>query len=163
MADRLLREALGTSAPAALKALWRQCAGVYDVRGGEFLPDSRALMDPDWVVRFYQDRMRYQEQHGDEEFPSWKRSWIPVCAFNAHDAAFGLCLDTVTGGLWHWSRYGDQRPEAESLTVFLEEMADALVAPSLAGLPKPGLVEGGLSWGPPSDPDREALWTPVAG
>lgn len=153
--------ALGVPVPAALKALWRQCAGVYDVRGGEFLPGNRALMDLEWVARFYREQMRYQEQHGDEEFPVWRRSWIPVCASNAHDTALGLCLDAVTGQLWQWSRYGDQQMEVESLTVFLEEMADALEAPSLARPPKPGLVEGGLSWGPPSDPDREALWRPL--
>jgi hypothetical protein len=59
--------------------------------------------------------------------------------------------------------FGERQPEFESLTTFLEEMADALEAPSLADPAKPGLVNRGLVWGPPVDPDLEALWVPFAG
>lgn len=160
-----VEETLGVRVPAELKALWGLNAGVDNVDGAAFLLRNWALMTPDSVIRFYRMQMGIQQRDGNDEFTVWKPSWIPVCSFGAADVAFGLYLDTRGGELWRWSRYGDVRaePEFESVTVLLEEMADTLEAPSLAGLPKPGLVEGGLSWGPPSDPDREALWEPLAG
>jgi hypothetical protein len=160
-----VEETLGVYVPAELKALWGLNAGVDNVDGAGFLLKNWALMTPDSVISFYRMQMMFQQRDGNDEFTMWKPSWIPVCSFGAADVAFGLYLDTTGGELWQWSRYGDVRsePDFRSLAVFLEEMADALEAPSLAGLPRPGLVEGGLSWGPPSDPDREALWEPLAG
>ncbi|MFG2345620.1 SMI1/KNR4 family protein [Streptomyces phaeochromogenes] len=160
-----LEETLGVGVPAELKALWGLNAGVDNVDGAGFLLRNWALMTPDSVISFYRMQMGIQQRDGNDEFTVWKPSWIPVCSFGAADVAFGLYLDTRGGELWRWSRYGDVRaePEFRSVTVLLEEMADALEAPSLAGLPEPGLVEGGLSWGPPSDPDRAALWEPLAG
>jgi len=71
-----------------------------------------------------------------------------MCSFNAHDTLHGLYLDIETGMICRWGEFGERQPEFESLTTFLEEMADALEAPSLAGPAKPGLVNGGLAWVP---------------
>ncbi|MFF3460398.1 SMI1/KNR4 family protein [Streptomyces sp. NPDC002730] len=158
-----LEEALGVRIPADLKALWSLHSGVHNVHGARFLMENWALMDLDSVVSFYQQQMRSQQRDGDDEFTFWTVSWIPVCSFGADDRTYGLYLDAETGQLCYWDRYGERRPEYASLTTYLEEMADALEAPSLVTGARPGLADGGLAWGPPTDPDIEAAWVPFAG
>ncbi|MFE4946944.1 SMI1/KNR4 family protein [Streptomyces sp. NPDC056641] len=155
--------ALGVRVPAGLKALWRLRAGVHGVAGAGFLLENRALMTPDSVITFHQQQMLSQQRDGDDEFTIWKRSWIPVCSFGVGDHTYGLYLDGETGQLCYWSRYAERWPEFESLTTYLEEMEDALAAPSLATGAKPGLVNGALMWGPPNWPDPEAPWVPFTG
>ncbi|MFD6338991.1 SMI1/KNR4 family protein [Streptomyces sp. NPDC060131] len=155
-----LEAALGVQVPAGLKALWRLRAGVHRVAGAGFLLENQALMTPDAVIAFHQQQMLSQQQGGDDEFTIWKPSWIPVCSFGVGDHTYGLYLDTETGQLCHWSRYAERWPEFESLTTYLEEMEDALAAPSLVTGARPGLVNGALMWGPPNWPDPEAPWVP---
>ncbi|MFI1798801.1 hypothetical protein ACH427_15825 [Streptomyces sp. NPDC020379] len=49
--------------------------------------------------------------------------------------------------MWSWDEPANRQIEFESLASYLEEMADALEAPSLAGPDKPGVVDGALVWG----------------
>lgn len=160
-----LQQALGVRIPAGLKSLWRQCAGVRTVpgQGSNFLLGGWALMSPDSVTYVYREKMVSQERDGDDEFLFWRPAWIPVCSFYAADYTHGLYLDAETGKIGGWSRFYEHRPGFESLTDYLEEMADALEAPSLVTGEKPGLVNDVLVWGPPSDPGLEAMWTPFTG
>jgi len=147
-------EAFGVRLRGGLKALWSLCAGVRDQRGAEFMLGNWALMTLDDAVELHG---RYVRMGKDV----WQQGWIPVCAFNAHDQAIGLCLDTDSGQLWYWDRYGDRHPEFESLTTYLEEMADALDVPDLAGPPAPGLIRGALRWGPTGESGDG--WEPFTG
>ncbi|WP_406301128.1 SMI1/KNR4 family protein [Streptomyces sp. NBC_00885] len=159
-----LEEAIGVRVPASLKALWQLRAGHLDEPGAGFLPEYNwALMDLDAVVLVYRERMELQRDWGSDEPFLWKPSWIPFCAWSTHDFTSGLYLDAESGEVCRWSESIDRRTEFESLTAFLEGMADALEVPSLATWPKPGLLNGGLVWGPPGDANEEALWRPWNG
>ncbi|WP_251091567.1 SMI1/KNR4 family protein [Streptomyces sp. Caat 7-52] len=147
--------AFGVRLRADLKALWRRCAGVADEDGAQFLPHNRSLMTVGESLRI----QRMQLGFGNEDL--WRPSWIPVCSFNAHDTTSGLYMDMDTGRLCHWDRFGDRHPVHDSLTIYLEEIADTLDVPSLAGPPEPGLARGALTWGPAVDPGEG--WRPLAG
>ncbi|MFD7070595.1 SMI1/KNR4 family protein [Streptomyces sp. NPDC059913] len=160
-----LQQTLGVRIPAGLKNLWLRHAGVRTIpgQGNNFMLGPWALMAFDSVVSVYQQQMLFQERDGDDTYLFWRPAWIPVCSFYAADHTSGLYLDAETGRLGSWSRFAGHRTEFESLTDYLEEMADALEMPSLATGDKPGLVNGVLVWGPPQDPDLKALWTPFTG
>jgi hypothetical protein len=51
----------------------------------------------------------------------------------------------------------------ESLTDFVEEMADVLEVPLLAAEARVGLMHGFLVWGEPQDRAERAAWEPLAG
>ncbi|MGW3121610.1 SMI1/KNR4 family protein [Streptomyces sp. NPDC001107] len=145
-----LEDALGTRLPAELQALWCLHAGVHDARGAGFLFRNWALTDLAAVATYHVGRMSL----GDDDV--WQGPWIPFCSSGVHDRAFVLYLDARTGVVGYTSRYGEHREEFASLSVHLEEMADALEAPALAGKQKPGLADGALVWGPVSDvPGRQ--------
>ncbi|MEO3978099.1 SMI1/KNR4 family protein [Streptomyces sp. CAU 1734] len=158
-----LEGVLGVRIPAGLKALWRLRAGVDGGAGAVFLLENWALMSLDSVISFHERQMWSQQRDGGSDLPLWKAAWIPVCSFGADDQTYGLYLDAETGQLCTWDRYGERRPAFDSLTTYLEEMADALEAPSLVTGARPGLAHGGLAWGPPADPDIEAAWVPFTG
>ncbi|RFU86214.1 SMI1/KNR4 family protein [Streptomyces triticagri] len=166
---RALEEALGAEVPAPLQALWRLCAGVHSSRHSAFMLGRRALMSLSSVLQVHRTEMDFQRQEderqprGDDEFTFWRPGWIPVLSFRADDFSSGLYLDTATGLLCYWSRFAERWPKYESLTAYLEEMADALETPGLIEAPKPGLIDGSLVWGPPTNPDQRALWVPFAG
>ncbi|MGW2575456.1 SMI1/KNR4 family protein [Streptomyces nondiastaticus] len=151
-----LEAALGLRIPADLKALWSLHAGVRDVSGAGFLPDNRALMDLEAVAAFHRMQMRFQQRSRSDEDPTWRPSWIPFCSYGVDDRSSGLYLDSATGELGYFSRYAERWTEYASLTVYLEEFADALEAPGLVTGARPGLAGGALVWGPPtySDPDH---------
>ncbi|GHE61417.1 MULTISPECIES: SMI1/KNR4 family protein [Streptomyces] len=154
------QQALGVRAPAELKALWRRCAGVSAETDDDvsFMLGNHAPMrfeGIDWVYRQY---MASQRSVGNDEFPIWRPAWIPFCSYGATDYASGLLMDAETGRVQYWNRYGERTPAFESLTVYLEDMADILEAPALSGGTKPGLLHGGLVWGPPVSPDQAAHW-----
>ncbi|HET6356516.1 hypothetical protein [Streptomyces sp.] len=103
---------------------------------------------------------------GDDQITIWKPSWIPVCSFGVTDRTSGLYLDTETGYLGHWSRYNEDRgdeDERDTLTTYLEEIADSLETPSLATRDKPGLINGSLVWGSMINPDQEDQWVAFEG
>ncbi|MEV7197542.1 SMI1/KNR4 family protein [Streptomyces sp. NPDC093510] len=163
-----LQQTLGVRLPADLKALWRLCAGTYSVPGAAFLWEQWAPMSFPAVIEVYQRHMLRQQQQqrqqqNDDEFLIWRAAWIPVCAYAADDHTSGLYLDAETGRLGYWDRFGERRVEFESLTTYLEETADALETPALVTGYKPGLVNGALVWGPPSDPEQAGLWVPCRG
>ncbi|WP_309238941.1 SMI1/KNR4 family protein [Streptomyces lunaelactis] len=158
-----LEYTLGVRVPAGLKALWSLRAGVHDMRGAGFLLDDQTLMDLDAVAAFHRQQMLLQQRNRDDEFPTWRPSWIPFCSFWVDDRSYGLYLDTDTGQLCHFSRYAERWPKYASLTVYLEEIADALDAPSLASGSKPGLAGGALVWGPPTHPDPQNPSVPYTG
>ncbi|MBO0514791.1 SMI1/KNR4 family protein [Streptomyces beijiangensis] len=166
-----LEQALGVRIPVGLKALWRECAGVQSGSGAVFLLERRALMRFDAIVVVYQMQIQLQrrsqtlsERRGEvQEVALWQPSWIPFCSFGADDYTYGLSLDAETGRLWSWSQFAERSVEFESLTAYLEEMADVLEVPSLATGYRPGLVNDALEWGPPEDPEQRALWVPYSG
>ncbi|WP_328923150.1 SMI1/KNR4 family protein [Streptomyces griseoaurantiacus] len=159
------QQILDVRIPAELKALWRHCAGVSAETDNDvsFMLGNRALMrfeGIDWVYRQY---MESQQRIGNDEFPIWRPAWIPFCSYGASDYASGLLMDAETGKIWYWDRYGERTPEFESLTVYLEEMADLLETPALSDGTKPGLLHGGLVWGPPVNADQAAQWAEFTG
>ncbi|MFJ9130334.1 SMI1/KNR4 family protein [Streptomyces sp. NPDC102340] len=164
-----LQQELGVRIPAGLRALWRHCPGVQPGPWVRFLLGNWTPMKFDSVIRKYWSMLEMQ-QHEDElnnrrsepgeEFLLWRASWVPFCSDT--DRLFGLCLDAETGKLWSWSKYAERAVEFESLSCYLEEMADVLEVPSLATGAKPGLIDGALTWGTPTDPDEQALWRPLA-
>ncbi|MYW62480.1 SMI1/KNR4 family protein [Streptomyces sp. SID8379] len=168
--DALERE-LGVRIPVGLRTFWRRCAGTRPVPAASFMLKERAPMRFDAVVAVYQEQMLLQQRaldlsrrRGDGEGVAlWRAAWIPVFSFGAEDYVYGLCLEAETGRLWSWSEFAERQVEFDSLTDYLEEMADVLETPSLAMGGKPGLIEGALVWGPPNDADGQALWQPVVG
>ncbi|WP_425827049.1 hypothetical protein [Streptomyces fractus] len=109
----------------------------------------------------HENELSHRRGGTHEEFLLWRASWIPFCS--EIDRLFGLCLDAETGKLWSWSKYAGRAVEFASLSCYLEEMADMLDVPSLATGATPGLINGALTWGTPTDPDERALWRPLAG
>ncbi|WP_327352005.1 SMI1/KNR4 family protein [Streptomyces sp. NBC_01304] len=160
----LVQDRIGVRIPPGLRALWAEHAGVHDVPWASFMLGDRALMDFEAVVSKYEMMRDLQRRDGDEEHPFWRAAWIPFCSAGAHDTASGLYLDAETGRICHWDMYGERTPRYESLTTYLEEMADRLEAPTLVGGDKPGLLDlRALAWGPPVDAERAALWEPFTG
>ncbi|MCA1218138.1 SMI1/KNR4 family protein [Streptomyces sp. 8L] len=160
-----IQRAIGVRIPAELKALWRHSAGVSAEPGRDvaYLLGEWAPMHFDGIIQIYERFMSSQQQPGSEDFLIWRPAWIPFAAIDASDCAAGLLLDAETGEIWHWDRYGDRSPKFESLTVYLEEMADILEAPGLSNGAKPGLLNGALVWGPPVDVNQAAHWIEFTG
>lgn len=159
-----VQDRIGVRIPPGLRALWGAHAGVHDVPWASFMLGDWALMNFEAVVAEYEMMMDLQRTDGDEQEPIWRAAWIPVCSFGPDDHTSGLYLDAETGRICHWNRYGERTPHYESLTTYLEEMADRLEAPSLMDGQKPGLLDlRALTWGPPPDPEWEALWEPYTG
>ncbi|MFI7103559.1 SMI1/KNR4 family protein [Streptomyces sp. NPDC050161] len=155
-----LQRQTGVRIPVSLKALWACCAGTRTDEHSTFLMGGHALMRLETVATKYSQEMSYQHRHTDDTV-TWRAAWIPVFSFSADDQASGLYLDAETGRLCRWTRYAQHHPEVEyeSLTDFLEEMADSLETPGLATSDRPGLVEGALVWVSRLHPDDEHLWT----
>ncbi|MFC8078219.1 SMI1/KNR4 family protein [Streptomyces sp. NPDC057307] len=157
-----LRKRIGVRIPPGLRALWNEHAGVHDVPWASFMLGELAPMDFEAVASVYGTMTDLQRRDGGEEYLFWRPAWIPVFSRGARDHTSGLFLDAETGRLCHWDRYGDRSPRYESLTTYLEEMADRLETPSLMAGEKPGLLDlRALAWGPP-EPDRAALWAPFS-
>ncbi|MQT02773.1 SMI1/KNR4 family protein [Streptomyces jumonjinensis] len=147
--------AFGRVLPPSLTALWRLCAGVRGGGPAVFLLDNWALMDLDAAMGVYRARM---ETAGDG---LWKAHWIPFASYTSVDASSGLYLDAESGEVCWWGEFGERVPRFASLSVYLEETADRLEAPSLLPGLEPGLIDGGLAWGYRGDPPEG--WTPLAG
>ncbi|RII06958.1 hypothetical protein DSC45_34590 [Streptomyces sp. YIM 130001] len=156
-----LEATLGVRIPADLKALWRLNAGVQEHPMASFLPERWALMELDTVIKAHQVHMGFQREWSDDLPPQWRPSWIPFASWSVTDTSHGLYLDGDSGEVCRWTRFGDRDPEQPSLTVYLEDTADALDTPALATHPKPGLINGFLQWGPRDDPEERALWAPL--
>ncbi|WP_405794797.1 SMI1/KNR4 family protein [Streptomyces sp. NBC_01506] len=159
-----LQERIGVRIPPGLRALWHEHAGVHDVPWATFMLGGLTLMDFEAVASVYAMKTDLQRRDGSEEFVIWRPAWIPVFSLGAHDHTSGLYLDAETGRLCDWDRYRHPHtPRYESLTTYLEEMADRLETPSLMDGEKPGLLElHALAWGPP-EPDRATSWKPFPG
>lgn len=163
-----LQQTLGVRLPEGLKALWRQHSGCHPGPLASFILGQGALMDFDAVLSVYQQKMLLQRREdelnrqrgGGDKFTMWRAAWIPFCSFGV-DCLSGLCLDVESGRLWYWSEYAERTVGFESLTAYLEEMADVLEVPSLATGDKPGLVNGVLVWGPPRNAAERASWEPI--
>ncbi|MEV7617647.1 hypothetical protein [Streptomyces sp. NPDC089799] len=98
-----------------------------------------------------------------EDVALWKATWIPVITRGPRDRTSGLYLDTESGYLGQWSRYGDEdNEEKDTLVTYLEDMADMLQSPALAVRDTPGLLGGALLWGSSLDAAREGAWRPLA-
>ncbi|WP_188274862.1 SMI1/KNR4 family protein [Streptomyces sp. CBMA152] len=150
--------ALGVRIPADLKALWVLRDGVRIVRGEAFLMDNARLIGIAQVVELHGYWGKNYDFRDDPDEPSdlWDHHWIPVCTLEEHNWANGLFLDAGTGELWSWDEHANRQVEYESLTSYLEGMADALEAPGLFGGARPGLEYGALVWRVPdySDPEH---------
>lgn len=157
-----VQDRIGVRIPPGLKALWKEHAGVHEVPWASFMLGNWALMDFEAVVSVYEMMAHLQRGERDAEYPMWRPAWIPVFSYGATDHTSGLYLDAETGRICHWDRSGDRTPRYESLTTYLEEMADRLEAPALLDGEKPGLLDlRALAWEPP--PGLEARWEPVTG
>ncbi|MFG7942609.1 SMI1/KNR4 family protein [Streptomyces cacaoi] len=174
-----LERVLGVPVPVELKALWRLCAGAEKGRAGAaFLLGDWVPMGLDSVAEVHRSQMSLQLRHEQETraqqrerrdrgadggFVHWNPAWIPFCSLGVEDFGYGLYVDGRTGAVCEWTEFADHHePEYASLTVYLEEMADALETPALA-CTRPGLVDGAaLSWGRLA-PGQKALWEPLNG
>ncbi|MFI7316790.1 SMI1/KNR4 family protein [Streptomyces venezuelae] len=156
--------------PVGLRALWSRRAGVGRAPVPAFMPRGCVLMPFDVVRGTYQLKMQIrqadqeaQRRTGDtEEITVWRPSWIPFASIGA-DALSGPCVDAETGRIWYWCRYAERSLQFESLTDYLEEMADVLEIPLLAAEARVGLMNGFLVWGKPHDAAERAAWEPLAG
>lgn len=157
-----VRDRIGVRIRPGLLALWKEHAGMYPVPWPPFMLGDWVLMDFEALVQVYEMMMGLQRSDGDEEHPFWRPAWIPFCSAGVNDHASGLYLDAETGRICSWDRYGDRSPRYESLTTYLEEMADRLETPDLVDGEKPGLLNlRALAWEAP--PGWEGLWEPVTG
>ncbi|MFI1676312.1 SMI1/KNR4 family protein [Streptomyces sp. NPDC020607] len=165
-----LQDSLGVRLPVGLRALWSRRAGVGPDPTPGFMPGESVLMPFEVVRRTYQLKMQLRQ--GDEEaqrrtgsteeITVWRPSWIPFAAIGA-DALSGLSVDAETGRIWYWCEYAERSVQFESLTDFMEEMADVLEVPLLAAEARVGLMNGFLVWGVPQDAAERAAWKPLAG
>ncbi|MGV2918486.1 SMI1/KNR4 family protein [Streptomyces alfalfae] len=165
-----LQESLGVRLPVGLRALWSRLAGVGPDPIPGFMPGRCVLMSFDVVRRTYQLKMElWQEDEeaqrrtgGTEEITVWRPSWVPFAAIG-RDALSGLSVDAETGRIWYWNEYADRSVKSESLTDYMEEMADVLEVPLLAEEARVGLMNGFLVWGAPRNDAERAVWEPLAG
>ncbi|GAA0592855.1 hypothetical protein GCM10010394_22670 [Streptomyces crystallinus] len=157
--------ALGVRIPVDLKALWSLHDGVHIVWGEAFLMGNARLMGTAQAVELHGHWGKHYDFRDDPDEPGdlWDHSWIPVCTLGEHSWAAGLYLDARTGELWSWDEHANRRAEYESLTTYLEEMADALTAPGLFTGARPGLQRGALVWGVPDHPDPDHPWVEFTG
>ncbi|MEU5689932.1 SMI1/KNR4 family protein [Streptomyces venezuelae] len=163
-----LQESLGVRLPVGLRALWSRRAGVGPETTPWFMPEECVLMSFSVVRRVYQRQMFLRQQDledqqrtgSTEEITVWRPSWVPFAAMDA-DALTGLCVDAETGRIWYWCEYAERRVQFESLTDYLEEMADALENPELAKEARVGLMNGFLVWGVPLNEAERAAWEPL--
>ncbi|WP_432055537.1 hypothetical protein [Streptomyces sp. bgisy022] len=152
----------------ALTMLWRTIGG--NSLRGVFL-GNYDLIPLDRVADFYRNRMADQEGEeisaAEERLPLWKPEWIPVFSNHRTSQAFVLYLDATSGLLYKWSRYGENNygtdtEELDSLSTYLEEVADSLEYPAMATRDKPGLIDGALVWQSGIEPGQKDQWEPVA-
>lgn len=127
-----------------------------------FMLGNWALMGLDAVEGVYRRRMRFQRDHEAEGYMTWQEPWVPAFSYTVTDTSYGLCVDGESGTLWEWEENAVVTPRFDSLSDYLEEMADALETPGLAVGPTPGVARGALMWGEPSDPDVKDAWVPLA-
>ncbi|MFI7388124.1 SMI1/KNR4 family protein [Streptomyces sp. NPDC049813] len=165
-----LQAALGVRLPVGLRALWSRRAGAGPDPMPGFMPAGSALMPFEAVRRVYEtymvllrrDEEAQRRKGATREIPLWRASWIPFASLDA-DALSGLCVDAETGRIWSWCEYEERGIPFESLTDYLEEMADVLDVPELAKEAGVGLMNGFLVWGTPQDETERAAWEPLAG
>ncbi|MYV53906.1 SMI1/KNR4 family protein [Streptomyces sp. SID3212] len=157
-----LEDAVGVHVPAGVKALWRMHAGADAVASAVFMLGNWALTGLDSVEAVYRRRMLFQVENEAEGYMTWKAPWIPLCSYTVTDTSYGLCVDGKDGTMWEWEETAQVTPRFDSLTDYLEEMADALESPALALGPMPGVAHGALMWGEPSDPAVKEAWVPLA-
>ncbi|MFF7156964.1 SMI1/KNR4 family protein [Streptomyces sp. NPDC008139] len=151
--------------PPDLKAWWRLTAGVSAESGRyvSFMLGEWAPMRFDGIIEVYRMLLTQQHETGSEELLLWRPAWIPICTYGASDFTSGLLLDAETGKIRYWSGYGERSVRFESLSVYLEEMADLLETPAISDGAKPGLWNGALMWGPPVSADEAAQWVEFTG
>jgi cell wall assembly regulator SMI1 len=151
--------------PQALTTLWLTI-GSNLVRG-VFLRNYD-LIPLDAVADFYRSRMVEQKGQeistAEEGRPLWAPEWIPVFSEHRTSQAFVLYLDAASGLLHDWSRYGENNygtdnEELDSLSTYLEEVADSLEYPAMATRDKPGLIDGALVWQSGIEPGEHDRWT----
>ncbi|WP_306191034.1 SMI1/KNR4 family protein [Streptomyces sp. MK5] len=166
---RAVQDAVRVPIPKALTMLWRTVGG--SVLRGVFL-GNYDLIPLDRVADFYRARMADHEDEeigaAEERIPLWKPEWIPVFSNHRTSQAFVLYLDATGGLLYKWSRYGENNygtdtEELDSLSSYLEEVADSLEYPAMATRDKPGLVDGVLVWQSGIEPGQKDQWEPVTG
>ncbi|MFZ3571280.1 SMI1/KNR4 family protein [Streptomyces sp. BH097] len=139
-----LARRIGVRLSPSLTALWSLRPGAYEeLPWAAFMLDEMALLPLDRVAEAYEFHMSVARGSGIDEaeegaVPHWRASWIPFCAPDRHELHPLLYVDLETGRVCFWSKYGDRGPRYESVTDYLEEMADRLESPHLLG----GLVPG---------------------
>ncbi|WP_240046075.1 SMI1/KNR4 family protein [Streptomyces sp. L-9-10] len=157
-----LEDTMGVHVSDGVKALWRMRAGTDSMASAVFMLGNWALVGLDSVAAVYRERMLFQRQNEAQGYMTWKTPWIPFCSYTVTDTSYGLCVDGESGTVWGWEETAVVTPRFDSLTDYLEEMADALEAPGLAVGPMPGVARGALLWGEPSDPAVKEEWVPLA-
>ncbi|MFI5660161.1 SMI1/KNR4 family protein [Streptomyces sp. NPDC051684] len=139
-----LARRIGVRLSPSLIALWSLRPGAYEeLPWAAFMLDEMALLPLDRVAEVYEFHMSVAQSSGIDEdkegaVPHWRAAWVPLCTHGHHEVHPLLYVDLETGRVCFWSRYGDRDPRYESVTDYLEEMADHLESPHLMGGPDPG-------------------------
>ncbi|MGW2345537.1 hypothetical protein [Streptomyces sp. NPDC001661] len=137
---RLMEVQRVTAEQRQVEAAW----GRIEAWLGEHAPGSLAALLPlDRVAKAYEFHMSVARGSGIDEaeesaVPHWRASWVPFCGADRHEVHPLLYVDLETGRVCFWSKYGDREPRYESVTDYLEEMADRLESPHLLGGLEPG-------------------------
>lgn len=147
-----VEEAYGMRMPEGLRTLWKLTGGCSEGFAGVFFRNYD-LVPLGKGVEFHRGQMRFQQEAGDDidGIPRWRPDWIPVFSNSRDSQAFVRYLDCESGLLYSWDRYGmnnygTEKEELDSVSTYLEEVADFLESPALAVRDSPGLIDGFLVW-----------------
>jgi cell wall assembly regulator SMI1 len=144
-----VEEVYGMRMPGDLRTLWGLTGGGAGVFFGNY-----DLASFGRGMAFHGNRMRFQLEDGGNDannIPWWRPDWIPVFSNSRDSQAFVKYLDCESGLLYSWDRYGmnnygTEKEELDSVSTYLEEVADSLESPALAVRDSPGLIDGYLVW-----------------
>lgn len=136
---RLMEVQRVTAEQRQVQAAW----GRIEAWLGEHAPGSLAALRPSPRADEVQALarrigVRLSDEAEEGAVPHWRVSWVPFCAADRHEVHPLLYVDLETGRVCFWSKYGDREPRYESVTDYLEEMADRLESPHLLGGLEPG-------------------------
>ncbi|MFD7338461.1 SMI1/KNR4 family protein [Streptomyces violascens] len=149
----VVEEAYGMRMPEDLRTLWNLAGGCTGLYGGVFF-DNYDLVPLSAGVEFHGNRMRFQIEDGGNDangIPWWRPGWIPAFSKSRDSQSFVNYLDCESGLLYSWDRYGTnnygtEKEELDSVSTYLEAVADSLESPALATRDSPGLIDGYLVW-----------------
>ncbi|MFI7382765.1 SMI1/KNR4 family protein [Streptomyces sp. NPDC049813] len=133
--------------------------------GHQVMGAADMRLSPRTASEVYQRQLNFRTEDDEDTLSDrtarapWEPTWIPFCSLTPQDTACGLYLNGETGEVWQWTEFAGREREYASLPAYLELMAISLEAPVTgAGPEKPGMLDGALVWGPPSDAECRGQW-----